>query len=166
MKLDDLGAEEAARQLRACCGSSRWVERMIAARPFASAKRAKDEADRIWNSLSREDWMEAFDHHPRIGEKKAAVAQDAAGAAWSKEEQAKVAGADDRIRGELARVNEEYERRFGYIYIVCASGKGADELLSIARGRLDNDPETELRVAAGEQRKIMQLRLAKLLETT
>jgi len=110
--------------------------------------------------------MEAFDHHPRIGEKKAAVAQDAAGAAWSKEEQAKVAGADDRIRGELARVNEEYERRFGYIYIVCASGKGADELLSIARGRLDNDPETELRVAAGEQRKIMQLRLAKLLETT
>ena len=139
---------------------------MLAARPFGSATRAREDADRIWNSLSREDWLEAFDHHPRIGEKKAAVAQDAKGAAWSREEQARVTSAGDAVRDQLARVNEDYERRFGYIYIVCASGKSADQLLAIARGRLANDPASELRVAAEEQRKIMQLRLAKLLETT
>jgi 2-oxo-4-hydroxy-4-carboxy-5-ureidoimidazoline decarboxylase len=139
---------------------------MIAARPFGSAARAREDADRIWNSLSRADWLEAFDHHPRIGEKTAAIAQDVKGAAWSREEQASVASAGDKMRGELARVNEEYERRFGYIYIVCASGRSAAELLAMARARLGNDPDTELLVAAEEQRRIMQLRLAKLLETT
>src|SRR5689334_1371379 len=98
---------------------------MLAARPFGSATRASEEADRIWSSLLREDWLEAFDHHPRIGEKKAAVAQDAKGAAWSREEQARVTSADDAVRDQLARVNKDYERRFGYIYIVCASGKSA-----------------------------------------
>jgi 2-oxo-4-hydroxy-4-carboxy-5-ureidoimidazoline decarboxylase len=166
VKLDALGRDEAAAQLRACCGSGRWVERMIAVRPFGSAARAREEADRIWNDLSREDWLEAFDHHPRIGERKAAVTQDAAGAAWSSEEQAKVTAAGNQVKAELARVNDEYERRFGYIYIVCAAGKSADELLTIARGRLGNDPNTELRVAGEEQRKIIQLRLTKLLEKT
>jgi len=166
VRLDGLGRDEAAAQLRACCGSSRWVERMIAARPFGSAARARDEADRIWNGLSREDWIEAFDHHPRIGERKAAVAQDATGAAWSSAEQAQVTAAGDQVKAELARVNAEYEQRFGYIYIVSAAGKSAGELLAIARDRLGNDPQTELRVAAEEQRKIMQLRLAKLLEKT
>lgn len=166
MTLDRLSHADAERELRACCGSSRWVERMIAARPFGSSSRAREEADRVWNGLSRADWLEAFDHHPRIGERKAAIAQDAKGAAWSSEEQAKVTVAGDDLRKELARVNAEYERRFGYLYIVCASGKSADALLSIARERLNNDPDTELRVAAEEQRKIMQLRLAKLLETT
>lgn len=166
MKLDALGRGEAATQLRACCGSGRWVERMIAARPFGSPARAREEADRIWNDLSREDWLEAFDHHPRIGERTAAAAQDATGAAWSSEEQAKVTAAGNQVKAELARVNEEYERRFGYIYIVSATAKSASELLAIARGRLGNDPGTELRVAAEEQRKIMQLRLTKLLEKT
>jgi 2-oxo-4-hydroxy-4-carboxy-5-ureidoimidazoline decarboxylase len=164
--LDSLGDAEAARQLRVCCGAHRWVDAMVAARPFKSPQRARDEADRIWNGLARADWLEAFDHHPRIGEKNAAVAQDAAGAAFSSNEQSRAASAGDDMKGKLARVNAEYERRFGYIYIVCASGKGAEELLAIARQRMSNDPDTELRVAAEEQRKIMQLRLAKLLETT
>lgn len=139
---------------------------MIAARPFGSAARAKEDADRIWAELSREDWLDAFRHHPRIGEKKAEIAQDAKGASWSSQEQSRVATADAATRAELARVNEEYERRFGYIYLVSAAGKTADELLAIARLRLHNDPDTEIRVAAEEQRKIMQLRLARLLETT
>ena len=159
-------AAEAAKQLRICCGSTRWVERMIAARPFGNAARAREEADRVWNGLSREDWLEAFKHHPRIGETKAAVAQDSKAAAWSSKEQERVASADADVRADLARVNAEYERRFGYIYLVSAAGKTADELLAIARGRLENPPATEIRVAAEEQRKIMQLRLARLLETT
>jgi OHCU decarboxylase len=162
--LDSLSEADAASRLRACCGASRWVERMVAARPFGSAARARAEADRIWAELAREDWLEAFDHHPRIGERTAAVAQDAQGAAWSSREQAAVASAAHDTRAELARVNEEYERRFGYIYIVCAAGRSADELLAIAKRRLGNDAETELRVAAEEQRRIMQLRLGKLLE--
>ena len=166
MILDDLSGAEAAARLRVCCGSHRWVEGMLAGRPFGSAQRARDEADRIWNGLAREDWLEAFDHHPRIGETKAAVAQDARGAALSSSEQGAVASADAQVKRELADVNAAYERRFGYIYIVCASGKSAEELLKIAHARLENAPERELRVAAEEQRKIMQLRLAKLLETT
>jgi len=164
--LDELSREEAATRLRVCCGSHRWVDAMIAARPFNSPDRAREQADRTWNGLTREDWLEAFDHHPRIGERKAAVAQDRIGAALSSQEQSRAAAAGEAVKAQLAEVNADYERRFGYIYIVCASGKSAEELLSLARVRMKNDPETELRVAAEEQRKIMQLRLAKLLETT
>lgn len=166
MILDDLSPAEAATRLQACCGARRWIDAMLASRPFETPRRARAEADRIWNGLAREDWLEAFDHHPRIGEKKAAVAQDVTAAALSSQEQSGVASAADGIKDQLAKINANYERRFGYIYIVCASGKTAEELLDIARSRLGNDPETELRVAAEEQRKIMQLRLAKLLETT
>ena len=139
---------------------------MIAQRPFGTAERAKQAADRIWNTLGPTDWLEAFDHHPRIGEAKAAVAQDARAASLSSHEQSRVTTAGADVKQQLSEVNAEYERRFGFIYIVCAAGKSADELLSIARKRLGNDRDQELRVAAEEQRKIMQLRLAKLLEAT
>lgn len=137
---------------------------MIAARPFASPRQALDTADRVWSGLSPADWLEAFDHHPRIGEQKAAVPQDPTGVAWSSQEQSRVANASADLRTQLAAVNAEYERRFGFIYIVCATDKSGDELLAIARSRLANTPEQELRVAGEEQRRIMQLRLAKLLE--
>lgn len=164
MRLDEVSVNEAANLLRACCGSSRWVAGMIESRPFGNADVARQHADRIWNGLAHQDWIEAFDHHPRIGETRAAVAQDQNGAAWSSDEQASVAAAGAHVRTELSRVNADYERRFGFIYIVSASGKSADELLAIARSRLANTPDTEIRVAAEEQRKIMQLRLGKLLE--
>jgi OHCU decarboxylase len=163
--LDDLSDAQAAARLRVCCGAQRWVEAMMAARPFSTPQRAREAADRIWNALDREDWLEAFDHHPRIGETNAAIAQDARGAARSSSEQSGVASAEATIKRQLAKVNEDYERRFGYIYIVCAAGKSAEELLAIARSRLGNDSAAELRAAAEEQRKIMQLRLAELLET-
>ena len=138
---------------------------MIEARPFHTPALARQAADRIWNALPQADWIEAFDHHPRIGETKSAIPQDHAGATWSAEEQAKAAAAGAHLKSELARVNAEYEKRFGFIYIVSASGKTAEELLAIARSRLANDREAEIRVAAEEQRKIMQLRLGKLLES-
>ena len=139
--------------LRRVCGSSEWVRRMMAARPLANAFTAADE---IWASLGREDWLEAFAAHPRIGEKK--------GGAWSASEQSGAATAADDTMRALAEANAEYERKFGHIYIVCATGRSADEMLAIARERLNHDPDTELRVAAEEQRKIMQLRLWKLVE--
>jgi allantoinase len=138
----------------ACCGSRRWVEAMSAAAPFDSAESAAAHAARIWNSLAAEDWLEAFAAHPRIGDR------SATGAAAS--EQSGVRGAAEGTLDELARLNREYERRFGYIYIVCASGKSAEEMLAILRLRLANDPETELRIAAAEQLAITQLRLEEL----
>jgi 2-oxo-4-hydroxy-4-carboxy-5-ureidoimidazoline decarboxylase len=164
--LDSVEAAEARRQLTVCCGAHRWVEGMMSERPFGTADRATRAADRIWGTLGPADWLEAFDHHPRIGEAKAAMAQDAKAATLSSSEQARVTTAGVDVRQQLAEVNAEYERRFGFIYIVCAAGKSADQLLAMARKRLGNERDQELRVAAEEQRKIMQLRLAKLLEAT
>lgn len=166
MILDRLGEQEAAAQLRVCCGAHRWIEGMLAARPFGSAERAQEEADQIWRGLGPADWLEAFDHHPRIGERKTVAPQDTTAAARSSNEQAQVTTADAEVKKRLAQVNAEYEQRFGFIYIVSAAGRTGEELLAIARERMHNDRDTELRVAAEEQRKIMQLRLAKLLEMT
>ena len=162
-ELDELPSAQAAELLRACCGSARWVAGMVARRPFHTLDAVLAEADDLWWSLEPDDWREAFEHHPRIGERASATPQDARGAAWSAGEQAGAERASADVRDELAAANREYERRFGHIYVVCATGKGAEEMLAIARARLANDPETELRVAAEEQRKITRLRLEKLL---
>lgn len=108
--------------------------------------------------------MEAFSHHPRIGERKGALRQSERGSAWAAGEQSGVERADDDVRSALAAANREYEQRFGYIYIVCATGKSAEEMVAAARKRLRNDPDVEVRTAAEEQRKIMRLRLDKLLD--
>ena len=164
MIIDRIGDAEASAQLRVCCGAHRWVEGMLAARPFGTVARAHEEADRIWNSLGPTDWLEAFDHHPRIGERTTVAPQNTTAAARSSNEQAQVTKATAEIKKRLAQINVEYEKRFGFIYIVSAVGKSAEELLEIARARMENDRDTELRVAAEEQRKIMQLRLTQLLE--
>jgi OHCU decarboxylase len=159
--LNALPPEEAERELLACCGSRAWARRMAALRPFASPEEVREAAERVWWGLAPEDWREAFRSHPRIGEQKGA--QPERGARWSAEEQAGVRGAEDAVRAALAAGNHAYEARFGHLYIVCATGKGADEMLEILHARLDHDPDTELRVAAGEQAKITRLRLEKLL---
>jgi OHCU decarboxylase len=144
------------RELERCCGSKRWVAAMAARRPFQSANDLYDAADEIWWSLEGGDWLEAFSHHPRIG--------DRAGASgWAKDEQSGVAGASEKTRQALAERNREYERRFEHVFLICATGKRADEMLATLERRMENDPASELRVAAGEQAKITQLRLEKLL---
>ena len=153
---DELALAEATELLREVCGSSRWVSTMIERRPFGSREAALNAADEIWKSLDPSDWLEAFAHHPRIGEQ--------TNNSVAAREQSGVKSADADIRTQLAQINRDYEQRFGYIYIVCATGKSAEEMLATARNRLNNDPATELAVAAEEQRKITQLRLAKLLE--
>jgi OHCU decarboxylase len=136
---------------------------MVARRPYGSLDAVLAAADDIWWSLDPTDWREAFAHHPRIGEQASGATQDERARDWSAAEQANVATAHDTIRDALAAANDEYERKFGYIYIVCATGKSAEDMLSLARERLDNPPDVEFRVAAEEQRKITRLRLEKLL---
>ncbi len=158
-------ASPAERQamLRATCGATRWVERMLAEldglSDLASLSAA---AERAFDALDRDDWVEAFRAHPRIGEKKAAVATGARAASWAGGEQAKVDAASDAAKAELVTINQAYEARFGFLYIVCATGKTADEMIAIAKERMTHTPEQEIRVASGEQRKITQLRLEKL----
>ena len=164
--VDALPAHEAAVLFASCCGSTAWVQGMIARRPFQTLTVLLREAEDLWWSLSPDDWREAFDHHPRIGEQRAAVSQSAQASTWSAGEQRGVADAATNVREALVDGNREYERRFGHIYLVCATGKSAEEMLALLRERLGNDPATELRVAAGEQAKITRLRLLKLFDTS
>lgn len=136
---------------------------MVARRPFGSLERVLTTSDEVWNSLEPQDWREAFAHHPRIGEQRSAAQQSERGASWAAGEQSAVGDAGDATRAALSKANSEYERRFGYIYIVCATGRSADDMLADLTSRLKNDPAGELRVAAEEQRKITRLRLEKLL---
>jgi 2-oxo-4-hydroxy-4-carboxy-5-ureidoimidazoline decarboxylase len=159
---DALADHEAAVLLEMCCGSTAWVQRMTARRPFGTLPVLLEEADRLWWSLEPDDWREAFDHHPRIGENAAAMAQSTQARGWSADEQRGASSAGDDVRRALGEGNREYERRFGHIYLVCATGKSAEEMLALLRARLTNDPAAELRVAAGEQAKITRLRLEKM----
>jgi len=121
-------------------------------------------ADEIWRSLDPADWREAFSHHPRIGEQKSAVPLSDRGSAWAAGEQSGVERARADVRADLAAANRDYEQRIGYTYIVFATGKSAEEMLALARERLKNHPDAEIRTAAEEQRKITRLRLNKLLD--
>jgi len=163
---DALPEYDAAPLLESCCGSHAWIQAMLERRPFRSLARILDEADEIWWSLSPEDWREAFDHHPRIGDQSAAAPQAAVARAWSADEQRGATASSHATRQALVDGNREYERKFGHIYLVSATGKSAAEILDLLRVRLSNDPATELRVAALEQAKITRLRLEKLFGLT
>lgn len=139
---------------------------MAATRPFQTSDELLSKADSVWWSLGEEDWLEAFRAHPKIGEKKAVAPQSTQAQNWSADEQSGTAGAAVATVKELADGNLEYERRFGFIYIVCATGKSSEEMLTILKERLENDSQTELRNAAEEQRKITRLRLEKLLDAS
>lgn len=155
--------EEAAELLRSCCGATSWVNAMLDRRPYESATRLLDDADVAWATTSVDDWHEAFSHHPRIGEKAARGKQTGLGSAWSEAEQKEIQVASSSTHDQMSLVNIAYERKFGHIYIVNARGKSANDLLGIARSRLKNDPEKELRIAAEEVREITRLRLEKLI---
>lgn len=156
--LNELLPAEAEAALARCCGASRWVKSMVARRPFASVTAVHTAADAIWNNLGLEDVLEAFAQHPRIGAK----ADPRPAGDWSNAEQARVAEASPEVLRTLQRANAAYLARFGYIFIICATGKSAPEMLSVLETRLLNDPVTELGVAAAEQAKITHLRLEKL----
>jgi 2-oxo-4-hydroxy-4-carboxy-5-ureidoimidazoline decarboxylase len=165
MNVDALNAlplDEARAALLRCCGSRRWADTMVSRRPFASDGDLLRAADEVWAGLARADWLEAFAVHPRIGDLDGLQKKFAATAAWSAGEQAGVAGAPEDVLRELADANRRYQERFAHIFIVCATGKTAPEMLQILHERLHNTPDHELVVAAAEQAKITRLRLEKL----
>jgi OHCU decarboxylase len=153
---------EALEAMIACCGARRWATAMVALRPVKSIMELSEAADRIWATMEEADWMQAFACHPRIGDRKPAHAT-AQSVAWSKQEQASVASSAERVLAELAEGNVLYEQRFGFTYIVCATGKSAEEMLGILKRRLACDRATELGEAAEQQRQITQIRLGKWL---
>jgi len=146
----------------ACCAARRWATAMVALRPIASVFELSEAADRIWSTMEEPDWMEAFAAHPRIGDRKPAHATPKS-AAWSTQEQASTNTAAEKVLADLAEGNAQYEQRFGFTYIVCATGKSAEEMLAILNRRLNRDRATELREAAEQQRQITQIRLGKWL---
>ncbi|MCY7379209.1 MAG: 2-oxo-4-hydroxy-4-carboxy-5-ureidoimidazoline decarboxylase [Gemmatimonadaceae bacterium] len=157
-----LPAEAANEMLRACCGATRWVEGMLARRPFVSILVLLSAADDVWRLMGPGDWREAFEHHPRLGDSSGAAAQDKRARTWSSGEQAGMAGAGADERAVLEVANAAYEARFGYICIICATEMGVAEIAMLTEERLRNELEEELPVAAEEQRKITRLRLLKL----
>jgi 2-oxo-4-hydroxy-4-carboxy-5-ureidoimidazoline decarboxylase len=154
--------DEARLTFRRCCGSARWSELMAQARPFDSEAGLYEAAERIWCDLQPADWLEAFAAHPKIGDLDALKAKFAATAAWAAAEQAGVAGAPDELLRDLAAENHRYHERFGYIFIVCATGKSAAEMLGLLKQRLSNDAEVEIQIAAAEQAKITRIRLERI----
>lgn len=166
MTLDDLNnlpEAEAIAELTKCCGAHRWVNKMVHARPFTDEAGLLATADEVWEHLGKDDWLEAFTHHPKIGDLDSLRAKFANTKEWASGEQAGTSLASEEVLRGLAKGNAHYEERFGYIFIVCATGKSAEEMLALLQARLNNDPDREIRVAAAEQAKITRLRLEKLL---
>ncbi len=164
-RLNLLAPVDAAHDLRSCCGSAAWAERMAMGRPYRSLAEMRAANAEVWGKLGPDDWQEAFRAHPRIGEKKAdsGAASSAMAKRWAEDEQSEASHATAATLRALMLVNQEYEAKFGHIYIVCATGKSAEEMLALAEQRVGNDAATELRNAAEEQRKITDIRLHKLV---
>jgi 2-oxo-4-hydroxy-4-carboxy-5-ureidoimidazoline decarboxylase len=159
---NQLDAADAAQVILPCNGSREWADGVVRMRPLLTAETLFAAADRVWRTLPESDWQQAFDSHPRLGERKAKAATDKS-LNWSAGEQSE-ANPDDAAREALARGNADYEAKFGRIFLLCATGRSAEEMLAILRARMQNDAATELREAAEQQRLITQLRLRKWLQ--
>jgi OHCU decarboxylase len=162
-RLNTLTHDEAEAEFLQCCGSTAWACGMSARRPFGDLDDVVRAAEEAWRNLDDEDWLEAFSRHPKIGESKAATGQTSTERDWSASEQSGVGAADDAARRELDELNRAYAEKFGYTFIVCATGRSSDEMLAALRARLQNDPASEIANASQEQRRITKLRLGKLL---
>ncbi|MDZ4835680.1 MAG: 2-oxo-4-hydroxy-4-carboxy-5-ureidoimidazoline decarboxylase [Candidatus Melainabacteria bacterium] len=160
--LNELEFNDARDAFLKCCGSERWAYALAAARPYESDDELLKMADAAFAEFGRDDWMDAFAAHPKIGDVDSLRQKYGNTKDWAQSEQAGVNGVSDDVIERLASGNKLYEDRFGYIFIVCATGKSAEEMLAILNGRVDNDPEIELGIAAEEQKKITHIRLGKL----
>jgi len=155
-----LGSNEAESALKDCCGSARWAASVATRRPYATLEALQKAADSIWWNLDRADWLEAFSHHPQIGDQPASGTQSAR--QWAAGEQSGARAASNDVKERLSRANRAYFEKFGYIYIVCATGKSAEAMLAILNQRLQNDAPSEISIAAEQQRLITRIRLDKL----
>lgn len=159
--LNHAPSETIRQALSRCCGSTAWVENLLPHFPVAGPHQLQQLAQQHWWELKPADWLEAFTHHPKIGDMASLKAKFANTADLAGQEQAGAAQASEAVLQQLAEGNQRYEAKFGYIFIVCATGKSAAEMLALLEARLDNDPATELVIAATEQSKITRLRLEK-----
>ena len=162
-RLNAMSGSDAAAALFRCCGVSRWAEEMAARRPFADGAALLAASEALWPSLTEAEWREAFTHHPKIGDMAGLRARFTDTRLWAAGEQSGSEAASEATLQALAAGNADYAARFGHIFIVCATGKSAGEMLALLRARLPNPPEVELHIAAEEQKKITCLRLAKLM---
>jgi OHCU decarboxylase len=160
-ELNALPLAQAEAALLDCCGAARWASKMAARRPFAGLNDLHEAADSIWQDLEPADWLEAFGRHPQIGEKAALGSESSR--RWAEGEQTGARVAAENVKTKLAEENRAYREKFGYIFIVCATGKSAEEMLALLEQRLQNDSAHELHIAAEQQRLITRLRLEKLL---
>ncbi|CAN5534624.1 2-oxo-4-hydroxy-4-carboxy-5-ureidoimidazoline decarboxylase [soil metagenome] len=163
-ELNLLPVEELWETLFRCCGSTAWVNKMMGFFPMDDLVEMLEDAEEQWYTCKEADWREAFTHHPKIGDMDALKEKFASTAQWAEGEQAAVNVATEETLVALQQANKNYEEKFGYIFIVCATGKSAQEMLEILNERLANTPETEIAIAMDEQNKITLLRLQKLLK--
>ena len=159
-----LPKQQLIEELMKCCGLSAWVKRMLPFIPADDMIELLEDAEEEWNNCSEEDWKEAFSHHPKIGDVESLTKKFASTAQWAAGEQSVVNVASKETIEALAEGNRLYEEKFGYIFIVCATGRSAEEMLMLLRSRLKNKPEEEILIAADEQNKITKLRIEKLLD--
>ncbi|MDQ6653956.1 MAG: 2-oxo-4-hydroxy-4-carboxy-5-ureidoimidazoline decarboxylase [Acidobacteriota bacterium] len=162
-RLNSLNPDQAENEFLKCCGSVEWAKRMIVERPFQDFDDLIAKAERVWWLLEPHDWLEAFQSHPKIGQKRPEQQTSPEAQAWSEQEQSGTRNSTRKTVEALEALNNVYEEKFGHIFIVYATGKTSEEMLAILRLRLENSPDEELRNAAAEQAQITQLRLKKLL---
>ena len=163
--INQLPLSDFTEALYRCCASSRWANQMATAAPYTSTESLQDKAVDIWSALSNEDYLEAFKGHPMIGADLDALRKKFTHTSeWSEGEQAGMQSASETVLKRLQKANVEYLSRFGYIFIVCATGKSASEMLKMLETRLSNASDVEISIAAGEQQKITTIRLNKWFE--
>ncbi len=162
-ELNTIDRKGAFDELFKCCGCTIWAQNLIDFRPYKNIEELFRLSDMIWTSCEGEEVLEAFSHHPKIGDLKSLEQKFASTKDWASGEQAGVNLATPKVIEELAAANAEYEQKFGYIFIICATDKTADEMLVMLKRRLLNDPDTEYRTAKAEQNKITLIRLDKLI---
>ena len=157
-------SQDISQAFMTCCGSQEWVRRMLQARPFKDQQALLYRAQEIWSKLESGDWLEAFRHHPQIGDKQSLKEKFINTAHWAAQEQRGALESNEALLEELAEYNQRYLQKFGFIFIICATGKSAEEMLTALKTRFHNQAEDEMAVAASEQAKITHLRLQKLLK--
>lgn len=162
-QLNQLSEQQAAFAFENCCTAQNWIEGMVAARPFASKEQCLQTAEQVWAKLGEADYLQAFEGHPKIGDVSSLKAKYAHTKALASGEQSSVNEASDEVIERLAQGNHEYHEKNGFIFIVCATGKSAAEMLELLEQRLPNPREQELVNAAAEQAKITAIRINKLL---
>jgi 2-oxo-4-hydroxy-4-carboxy-5-ureidoimidazoline decarboxylase len=162
--INEANVEQAKHLFLQCCTSERWINSMVSARPYASSRDVRSQADDHWRNLREEDYLQAFEGHPKIGDVGSLKAKYANTKELAAGEQSGMTVAADDVINTLAKGNFNYEEKFGFIFIVCATGKSAQEMSDLLQVRLPNERATELGNAAEEQRKIFQIRLNQLLE--